>query len=184
MRHYFREHYGIDVGMYSYGCFDRWRMAGPLRVGRYCSIASTARSINNNHWTNALTTHPALYEKNCGGVVEQDHAWDGYMTIEDDVWIGHNAVILPGCQKVGRGAVIGAGAIVTRDLEPYSVVVGNPARKLRDRFPPELAAAIEATRWWELDMADLRHLVQKDRNLVFRPDLAAVRHWLAERDRE
>lgn len=69
------------------------------------------------------------------------------MSIEDDVWIRHNAIILPACRHIGRGAVIGAGAIVTHDVASYSIVVGNPARKLRDRFEPALVEAIEATNW-------------------------------------
>lgn len=173
LRAYFKRHHNIDVGLYSYGCFDRWRMPGPLQIGRYCSIALTVRSTNNNHPTEALTTHPALYERHLGAV-DQSRQWDGYLVIEDDVWIGHNVVILPGCRKIGRGAIIGAGAIVTRDVERYSIMAGNPARKLRDRFPPDLAAAIEATRWWERDIADLRHLIQTHPDAVYRPTIARL----------
>ena len=97
LRSFFRERYGIDIGLYSYGCFDRWRMPGPLRIGRYCSIAKTVRSTNNNHPIDALTTHPALYERKFG-VIDTDARFHGHLTIGDDVWIGHYAVILPGCR--------------------------------------------------------------------------------------
>ncbi|WP_282584927.1 CatB-related O-acetyltransferase [Lichenifustis flavocetrariae] len=178
LRTYFRKHYGIDVGLYSYGCFDRWRMPGPLRVGRYCSIAGTVRSTNNNHPITALTTHPVLYERKFGGI-EVDHEWQGRLTIGDDVWIGHNVVILPGCQNIGRGAIVGAGSIVTRNVEPYTIVAGNPARKLRDRFPPDLIATIEASRWWELDIPALRALIQQDRALVYHPTAESLAAWMA-----
>jgi acetyltransferase-like isoleucine patch superfamily enzyme len=151
-------------------------MRGPMRVGRYCSIASSVRTALGNHPMNALTTHPALYER-AFGVVEVDIALDELLVIEDDVWIGHNATILPGCKHIGRGAIIGAGSIVTRDVEPYSVVAGVPARKVRDRFPPELAKAIDNTRWWELDLRGLRNLVIERPDLVYHPTLEAVGQW-------
>jgi virginiamycin A acetyltransferase len=174
LRSYFQAHYDIEVGLYSYGCFDRWRMPGPMRVGRYCSIAVTARSVLNNHPFEALTTHPLLYEKGFG-VVDQDAEAPEPLVIEDDVWIGHNAIILPGCKRIGRGSVIGAGAIVTKDVERYAIVAGNPARKLRDRFAPDLQAALEASRWWEQDISLFRRLVRENRDLVYRPDPASLR---------
>ncbi len=181
LRSLFSEKYDIQIGLYSYGCFDRWRMPGPIRIGRYCSFANTVRSAPMNHLTSALTTYPALYEKSFG-VVDEDTAW-GPLVVEDDVWVGHYVMILPGCKRIGRGAVIGAGAVVTRDVEPYTIVAGNPARKLRDRFPPELAAAIEASRWWELDLPDLRELVATRRDLVFAPSVESVEAWIRESGR-
>ena len=92
LRTYFRDRFRIDVGHYSYGCFDRWRMPGPIRVGRYCSIANTVRSAPINHPFDAMTTHPALYERKFG-VVDQDIFYDDVLVIEDDVWIGHNVMM-------------------------------------------------------------------------------------------
>jgi acetyltransferase-like isoleucine patch superfamily enzyme len=149
-------------------------------VGRYCSIAKTVRSTLNDHPLRTLTTHPALYSA-AFGVVDADAEMGGSLTIEDDVWIGHNVVILSGCRRIGRGAVIGAGSIVTRDVDRYAVVVGNPARKLKDRFEPELVAAIEESRWWELDLPELRRLVETRRGLVFNPTVGLVREWIEQR---
>jgi virginiamycin A acetyltransferase len=160
LRDHFRARHRVDVGLYSYGCFDQWRMPGPIVVGRYCSIASSVRS--------ALTTHPVLYERKFG-VVDRDIHYDDPLVIGDDVWIGHNAMILPGCKAIGRGAVIGAGAVVTKDVPAYAIVAGNPAHKLRDRFDPDMVAALEASRWWELEPADLRALLRQDRDLLFHP---------------
>lgn len=176
LRALFRERYAIDVGMQSYGCFDRWRMPGPMRVGRYCSIANTVRSALNNHPVDAMTTHPALYERKFG-VVDQDKAWTGELVIEDDVWIGHNAVILAGCGFIGRGAVIGAGAIVTKPVDRYAIVAGNPARKIRDRFAPELAAALDESRWWEMEPAELRALLRERPDLVMHPTVERIAEW-------
>lgn len=180
LRAWFRERYRVDVGLYSYGCFDQWRMPGPIKIGRYCSIANSVRSAPINHPTDALTTHPALYEKKFG-VVDEDIFYDDPLIIEDDVWIGHNALILPGCKFIGRGAIIGAGAVVTRNVERYTIVAGNPAQKLRDRFSPELIEAIEASKWWELDLPALRRLAQERPDMLFNPDVAALKQWQAER---
>jgi len=180
LRDIFRTRYSIDVGMQSYGCFDQWRMRGPMRVGRYCSIAKTVRSALDNHPTEALTTHPVLYEARFG-VVGSDHAWSGSLDIGDDVWIGHYAVILPGCRSIGRGAIVGAGAIVTRDVAPYTIVAGNPAKVIRARFPEDLVQAIERSRWWELEPAELRKLADEKPDLLFHPAVASLDAWSRER---
>lgn len=180
LRRHFRERFDIDVGLYSYGCFDQWRMPGPIRIGRYCSFASTVRSAPINHLTSALTTHPILYERKFG-VVEKDIEWSDPLVVEDDVWVGHNAMILPGCKYIGRGAVVGAGAIVTRDVDRYGIVAGNPARLLRKRFPDELIAEIEKSRWWELDPPELRALLAERKDMLFEPTAASMRDWNAGR---
>jgi acetyltransferase-like isoleucine patch superfamily enzyme len=180
LRRYFRDRFDIDVGLYSYGCFDRWRMPGPIRIGRYCSFANTVRSAPINHPYEAITTHPALYERKFG-VVEKDIEWSDPLIVEDDVWVGHYAMILPGCKFIGRGAIIGAGAIVTRNVEPYTIVAGNPARKLRDRFDAALVAAIEDSRWWELDPPQLKQLVLERSDTVYHPTVESILRWNQER---
>jgi acetyltransferase-like isoleucine patch superfamily enzyme len=179
LRRLFRERYDIDVGYYSYGCFDRWRMPGPMTVGRYCSIAGTVRVAPRNHPTSALTTHPVLYEPQFG-LVDADLPPAERLTIEDDVWIGHNVVILPGCKSIGRGAVIGAGAVVTRNVAPYSIVAGNPARPIRQRFSPDLIVRIEASRWWELDVAGLRALRDRMPDILEAPTAEALERLFPE----
>ena len=176
LRAFFSKQYGIDVGRYSYGCFDRWRLPGPMTVGRYCSFASTVRRAPSNHPVDALTTHPALYDPSLG-VVSEDLSHNRAILIEDDVWLGHFVMILPGCSHIGRGAVIGAGAVVTRDVPAYSIVAGNPARELRKRFDSETIAALEESRWWELDIAQLAELARAREDLVFHPSAAALQAW-------
>ncbi len=180
LRNLYRERFRIDVGLYSYGCFDRWRMPGPIVVGRYCSIANSVRSAPINHPFDAMTTNPVLYEAKFG-VVDRDIHYDAPLVIQDDVWIAHNVMILPACKFIGRGAIIGAGSVVTRDVPPYAVVAGNPAKKLRDRFTAELAAALDASRWWEMNPPELRELVRRDPDLVFHPTVASLGRWTTER---
>lgn len=90
--------------------------------------------------------------------------------IEDDVWVGHNAIILPGARFIGRGAVIGAGAVVTKPVERYAIVGGNPARKIRDRFPPQVCEKIEQSQWWTLGLDELREKMKTDREFIFSPE--------------
>ena len=128
----------------------------------------------------ALTTHPAIYEKDFG-VVDADVELGGMLNVEDDVWVGHGVIILPECRRIGRGAIIGAGSVVTRDVDPYTVVAGNPARKLRDRFTPEVVEAIEISRWWEIDLAEMRALANSRPDLLYRPSAEVLTAWVRER---
>ncbi len=168
LRSEFRQRYRLDIGLHSYGCFDPERIRGPAVIGRYCSFSDTARIVDANHPMSALSTHPAFYDP-AFGVVPHQAVEGRLLRMEDDVWVGHNAVILPGCRYVGRGAVIGAGAVVTHDVAPFSIVAGVPARKLADRFAPETVDRIQASRWWEREPADLRKLARDSPDFFFRP---------------
>ena len=85
--------------------------------------------------------------------------------IGHDVWIGHGAVILPG-RSVGDGAVIAAGAVVTRDVAPYTIVAGVPAKVVRERFPAEIAARLQAVGWWDWEHGRLREALNDFRTLA------------------
>ncbi len=171
LRDWFQSRWKIEVGLYSYGCFDPWRISAHTRIGRYCSFARSARVIDQNHPLEALTTHPFLYERRFG-VVAENLPEPPWLTVEDDVWVGHNATILPGCKFIGRGAVIAAGAIINQDVPRYAVAVGMPGRILRSRFDDETIAAIETSQWWLRDKAGLKALIDQQPDAVFRPNAA------------
>ncbi len=173
LRDYFATRLGIEVGLYSYGCFDRWRVPRRTRIGRYCSIAKSARILNANHPIDALTTHPYLYEARFG-LVEKDLIDPPWLEIGDDVWISHNATITPGCKSIGRGAIIGAGAVVTRDVPSYAIMAGTPATLLRYRFDDATIAAIEASQWWLLEKAALADLVCRHPDAAYHPGPATL----------
>jgi virginiamycin A acetyltransferase len=173
LRDWFARRWQVEVGLYSYGCFDPWRIPRRTRIGRYCSFAKTVRILDANHPIEALTTHPFLYEARFG-VVDADLIDPPWLEIGDDVWLSHNVTVTPGCKRIGRGAVIGAGAVLTRDVPAYAIMAGVPATKLRDRFDSETQTAIEASCWWECDKAALRAMIAADRDAVYRPSAAAL----------
>jgi virginiamycin A acetyltransferase len=176
LRDYFRKTYGIEIGLYTFGAFDRWRVPPGTRIGRYCSIARNARFIDANHPMDALSTHPYFYESR-HGVIAADRLHLRPQIVGDDVWIGHSATIAAGCHHIGRGAVIGAGAVVTRDVPPYAIVTGLPAAVARYRFDPETIAAIEESRWWELDRAALASALRAVPAFAEKPDPVSARQF-------
>lgn len=125
-----------------------------LLVGKFCSIACGAKFLFNsaNHTLSSLSTYPFPIFFEEWGLNGRDvaQAWDnkGDIVIGNDVWIGYEAVILAGV-TIGDGAVIGARAVVTRDVPPYTIVGGVPAKPIRKRFPQEVVEALLEIRWWD-----------------------------------
>ena len=132
-----------------------------LVIGKFCSIACGAKFLftSGNHALQSLSTYtfPIFFEE--WGLDPKDicRAWDnkGDIVIGSDVWIGYEAVILSGV-TIGDGAIIGTRAVVTKDVPPYTIVGGVPARPIRKRFDEKTIAALEALRWWDWDEEKLR----------------------------
>lgn len=159
---------GVNIGLYSYGCFDLNRVPAGVTVGRYSSFAPSSRIFLRNHGLTFLGLTPYFYNSRLG-IVEEDTLNPVTMEIGDDVWLGHNAILLPGVKTIGRGAVIAAGAVVTKPVPPYAVVAGNPARIIKMRFDPKTIAKIEATRWWEYDIESLKNALRLHPGLIYEP---------------
>lgn len=125
-----------------------------LIIGKFCSIACGAKFLFNsaNHSLASLSTYPfpIFYEEWGLNIQDVAAAWDnkGDIVIGNDVWIGYEAVVLAGV-TIGDGAVIGARAVVTKDVPPYAVVGGVPARLIRRRFPDDTISALLALKWWD-----------------------------------
>ena len=125
-----------------------------LKIGKFCSIASGAKFLFNsaNHTLRSLSTYPfpIFYDEWEHGIWA-DKAWDnkGDIVIGNDVWIGFEAVILSGV-TIGDGAIIGARAVVTKDVPPYTIVGGVPARPIRKRFSDEKIESLLKLKWWDL----------------------------------
>jgi virginiamycin A acetyltransferase len=147
--------YGVEIGAYSYGeCFVPGAFQQPARIGRYVSVAAGVRAFGRNHPVDWLSTHPFFFNRHLG-LIEEDAVPTALLTVGSDAWIGQNAVITAGCRRIGLGAVIGAGSVVTHDVPDFAVVAGVPAKVLRYRFPPDVQGAIRASRWWERPIDDL-----------------------------
>ncbi|BCG87501.1 MULTISPECIES: DapH/DapD/GlmU-related protein [unclassified Mesorhizobium] len=152
----------VIVGDFSY--FERHAEAIYTSIGKFCSIAANSRINALEHPIERLTQHKVSYRPN------EYFRWLGVdaafrerrqanaVTIGHDVWVGHGAVIMPGI-TVGNGAVIGANAVVTQDVPSYMIVAGVPAKPLRPRFPPAVAARIEALAWWDWPVEKLARAV-------------------------
>lgn len=140
--------YGTQIGAHSYGeCFMPGAFSPSVVVGRYVSVGRDVKVFTQNHPLGWVTTHPYFYERQFG-YISRDMLEPATTEIEHDVWIGHGAIILPGCKKIGTGAVIGAGAMVTKDVPPYAIVAGNPAKILRYRFSEQVRERLLASEWW------------------------------------
>lgn len=132
-----------------------------LVIGKFCSIACGAKFLFNcaNHTLASLSTYtfPLFYEEWGLERSAVASAWDnkGDIVIGNDVWIGYEAVILAGVH-IGNGAIIGARAVVTKDVAPYSIVGGVPAREIRKRFDAATIARLEALQWWDWPVDDIR----------------------------
>lgn len=138
-----------------YNRFGRDTMLTHARVGNYCSIAPGVKIGQAKHSVSYITTYNAIVSVNTGYKM-----FEKPTIIGNDVWIGANAVIMQGI-RVGDGAVIGAGAVVTHDVPAYAVVVGVPARILRYRFSEEQIAEIQASQWWDEDKENAKRKVKE-----------------------
>jgi FkbH-like protein len=177
LRAYFKRQYNIDVGMYSVGFFDRWRIAPGTTVGRYSTIAASVRLIDANHPMRTLSTHPFFYLKEFGFVAEDDIS-SVPKIVEDDVWMGHGSIATPECRRIGRGSIIGAGSIVMSDVPRYAIMTGAPARLVRFRFPPDVIEAIESTQWWLLDKSELKRGLDAAGDFLSQPSVESARAFL------
>ena len=135
-----------------------------LVIGKFCSIACGAPFIFNsaNHKQSALSTYtfPLFYEEWQLKKEDVASAWDnkGDIVIGNDVWIGYEATILSGV-TIGDGAIIGAKAVVTKDVPPYSVVGGVPAKKIKQRFDAETIQKLQQLKWWDWPDEKIRQAI-------------------------
>ncbi|MGI3171541.1 CatB-related O-acetyltransferase [Pseudooceanicola sp. C21-150M6] len=167
----------------SIGSFSELASAFPAnaRIGRFCSVGTGVTFTGFRHPIEAASSSSAFF--NSGrelfyAYADRREEVTGQrpslrqvpacpqpqrdpITLGHDVWIGDNAVLRGGI-SIGDGAVIASGTVVTKDVAPYTIVGGNPARIIRKRFPDELCAALQESRWWEIEMADLLNLPMHD----------------------
>lgn len=178
---------GCRIGRYTYG-YEQLLEYFPIasEIGRYCSINRTAR-IWNNHPIDYISTHPMLdhlsfyewsqwdvrkemisrYGKYYSNAEYEDSPLrnNKSVSIGNDVWIGGNVVILPGV-RIGNGAVLAAGAVITKDVPPYAVTAGVPAHVIRYRFSADLIAKLEEIQWWNWSIEQIENNIE----LFYQPE--------------
>jgi len=153
-------HPQVEVGAYSYGLgrdsFFAYHPDDRVRIGKFCSIAEGVRFVFGGHRMDIVSTFPL--RSMCFGDQYADAMSKGDIEVGNDVWLGRNALILSGV-KIGNGAVVAAGAVVTRDVAPYALVGGVPAKVIKMRFEPDQVAALEKCRWWDWPIEKIKENV-------------------------
>lgn len=140
-----------------------------LKIGKFCSVACGAKFLftSANHTMKSLSAYPFPIFFEEWGLDGKDisNAWDnrGDIVIGNDVWIGYEAVILSGV-TIGDGAIIGTRAVVTKDVPPYTIVGGVPAKPIRKRFDDETIKKLEEVRWWNWDDEKIRQSIRAIQN--------------------
>lgn len=151
----------MPLGAYSYS----HSVFAAERIGRYCSLGENITVMGQAHPTTWVTSSPLPYKpmrRRRLGIqgpafpLEFDEAQKP-VTIGHDVWIGQN-VLLKGGINIGTGAVVASGAVVVKDVAPYTIVGGNPAKPIKPRLPADIANALLALDWWQYDYTGLQHL--------------------------
>ncbi|MCC2978530.1 MULTISPECIES: CatB-related O-acetyltransferase [unclassified Sphingomonas] len=168
LRRLMRAHQGVTIGDYSYGAIlHRGVLPRGTVVGRWCSVGQELIVRRRDHPIERVSQHPFFYNAKLGLVPRDTIPLDeeNPLVIGNDVWIGDRVTILSGCRSIGDGAVLAAGAVVTRDVPPFAIMGGVPARMLRARFPDPIATLVAESRWWDFDL----ETVAGWQSLLFQP---------------
>ncbi len=160
------------IGKYTYGYpkIMNWNEGAKLEIGSFCSIADeVVIFLGGNHRNDWITTFPfnVLFENY--KYIKGHPATKGDVIIGNDVWIGYGATILSGVH-IGDGAVIGARSVVSRNVEPYSIVIGNPAKEVKKRFDPETIEELLKLKWWNWEINKIKdniELLQSNKIIEF-----------------
>lgn len=148
-----------DYNLLAYSSIGRYTYTGEFShitsssIGSFCSLSWNVSIGPGVHDYNKITTHPFLAVKRFGLVDEPVYnQYSGQCNIDNDVWIGCNSVIMRGV-SVGNGAIVGANSVVTKDVPPYAIVVGSPAKIIKYRFEPAIIEALLELEWWNLPVS-------------------------------
>lgn len=148
-----------SIGDWTYGNPIVHDWGSKLTIGKYCSIAEGVTFLlGGNHRADWITTYPFNIQWQGFSHIQGSPATKGDTVVGNDVWIGMKSVILSGVQ-IGDGAIIGAGSVVTKNVAPYTIVAGNPAKMIRERFNPEQRDALLRIGWWNWPETRIREAV-------------------------
>jgi len=157
LRKIFKDYHNIMIGEGSYGgCFRTENINANTIIGKYCSIANNVYIYNRDHPCRYVSTHPIFFNEKYGDITDKNLIEYKQKIIGNDVWIGQNVILLASVRQIGDGAVIGAGAIVTKDIPEYAIAVGNPAKIIGYRFDDYTIDIIKKSKWWDWDFEKLK----------------------------
>lgn len=144
----------------SYTYVGSFSILNNVRCGKYCSISRNNQIGLGSHPSKFLSSSPLFYRRfnGTGQSWVKSDKWDDSAkktVIGNDVWIGIN-VIIPGGVTIGNGAIIAANSVVVKDVEPYTIVGGVPAKVIKNRFSEEIVASLERLKWWDLPPRTLK----------------------------
>lgn len=149
----------VNIGRHTYGkpIIFAWNQDTKLTIGNFCSISEDVKILlGGEHSIDSVTTYPFdIFQSTWGNELEGSTKSKGDIKIGNDVWIGHSSIILSGV-TIGNGAVIAAGSVVVKDVPPFSIVGGNPAKVIRFRFDSKTIAEIENSKWWNWSDSKIR----------------------------
>ncbi|GAB1309283.1 DapH/DapD/GlmU-related protein [Urechidicola sp. KH5] len=126
---------------------------GKIQVGKYCQFGADVALHATNHPSTYLSTY---INKNLFNGELKSLKQEGKIIVGHDVWLGHSVVIV-GNVNIGNGAIIAAGAVVTKDVEPFSLVAGVPSKKIKMRFSDEIIEEIQELKWWDMNDEELEN---------------------------
>lgn len=149
-------------------------MGDKLIMGKFCAIARGVTFIMNgaNHSMAGFSTYPfGIFGHDWARVIPTaEESYKGDTVVGNDVWLGYDATVMPGV-SIGHGAIVAAKAVVTRDVPPYAIVGGNPARVIRLRFPEDVIEALLAIAWWDWELDK----ITRNLEYIVGADLEALR---------
>lgn len=151
-------------------------MGDKLIIGKFCAIASDVKFIMNgaNHPLDRFTTYPfPIFGKEWEKVLPESWQSRGDTVVGNDVWIGYDSLILPGI-TIGDGAIVGAKSVVSKNVEPYTIVAGNPAKLVKRRFSDEVVSLLLQLKWWDWDLPKINENLQ----IIFGNDVQALKRLL------
>lgn len=155
LREIYAKYHGVEVGLYSYGAFHQILPAGTV-IGRYSSMPRNLLVIGGSHPISHQSCHPFFFNPDLGYVDKLLIHRRTKLIIGNDVYIGLNVTIMPQVTIIGDGSVIAAGSVVVKDVPPFALVGGNPAKIIKYRFNQETINKISTSAWWAKDIYELK----------------------------
>lgn len=169
--------YKIGVGTYGCPIVHDWKEGTTLRIGAYTSIADEVHIfLGGHHRTDWITSFPFPEFIKEASHIQDYGGTNGNVSVGNDVWLASGCCILSGV-TIGDGAVVAARAVVTRDVEPYSIVAGNPAKHIRYRFDEQTRQALLDSAWWTWPEAEIRSIAP----MLCSPDLNRFFAYIKQR---